>query len=178
MFYGSNEQGGRLTEKPSSSWIIAPTRKHHKNDAVCVTVWQAWLIALQERSMYRTREDCIDNSLVREIPITDDAGEAWSCGRDAAARGACERCVFALSGSAQAKALNDSTEGRWSSGVKGHACAKWTKWSRSRRIIHACVSRVALRSRGNRIVASCDDFDRDAHSDVNNSLITRSNGRK
>jgi len=62
--------------------------------------------------MYRTREDCIDNSLVREIPITDDAGEAWSCGRDAAVRGACERCVFALSGSARAKALNDSTEGR------------------------------------------------------------------
>jgi len=62
--------------------------------------------------MYRTREDCIDNSLIREIPITYDAGEAWSCGRDAAARDACERCaVFALSGSARAKMLNDSTEG-------------------------------------------------------------------
>lgn len=61
--------GGGGGKSLVDSWIIAPTREHHKNNAACVTVWQTWLIALR-RSAYVSRlhrQDCIDKSLRREI---------------------------------------------------------------------------------------------------------------
>lgn len=67
MLYSPNEGGEKSLV---GSWIIAktPTRKHHKNNAACVTIWQAWVIALRNVAMYRIHENGIDKSLDARFP--------------------------------------------------------------------------------------------------------------